>query len=269
MALPVPPHRSPLPRVFALSLLFIGLCLFLLRPLPAPRTVAHPSFDPRPWVPRSSPDYGLCHITLKDRAGIPQYLNQLGLTNEGVEIGVRRGHYSNHMLKFWEGTTLHLVDPWEHQVAEAKQGGLVYNDVSNAMQGEHDENLAHVIETLDSFAKGRYEVHRAYSVDAAKDFTDGQLDFVYIDARHDYAGVLEDLEAWYPKLRSGGLIAGHDFIPDQIKPVEGDFGVQGAVFKFAQQVKREVQSISTKDKAGGREEPQRVDGGWTTFYWIK
>ena len=50
---------------------------------------------------------------------------------------------------------------------------------------------------------------------------------------------------------------------------EGAFGVQKAATEFAKAVGREVQSISTKTRSAGREEPQRVDGGWTTFYWIK
>ncbi len=50
---------------------------------------------------------------------------------------------------------------------------------------------------------------------------------------------------------------------------EGAFGVKRAATEFARAVGREVQSISTKTRSAGREEPQRVDGGWTTFYWIK
>ena len=37
-------------------------------------------------------------------------------------------------------------------------------------------------------------------------------DFVYLDARHDYKGVLADLNAFWPLLRRGGIMAGHDYI---------------------------------------------------------
>ena len=40
---------------------------------------------------------------------------------------------------------------------------------------------------------------------------DASLDLAYIDARHDYDGVSEDLAAWWPKICPGGLLAGHDF----------------------------------------------------------
>jgi hypothetical protein len=94
------------------------------------------------------------------------------------------------------------------------------------------------------------------------------LDFIYIDGRHDYAGVKEDVEAWYPKLKEGGLFAGHDFVPDGILQT-GDFGVQKGVSEFARLMGKGVQSISTKGVDGGREEPQSVDGGWTTWYLLK
>ena len=282
----------------------------------------HGSFAPA--AAAATTDHSLCHVALKSRADLPRYLNDLGLTGEGVEVGVRRAHFSEHVLQQWKGRVLHLVDPWEHQDAvDAKTTGGKYQDVSNAPNAEHAENLEHVKRTLSRFGS-RFAIHRKYSVSAAREFADNTLDFVYVDARHEYEGCLEDLKAWYPKLRKGGLVSGHDFVPDcaEIKsefetateawtiessslslrlldgvesgeydlsapaPVdhsdwlsftqvpdgflkEGAFGVQRAATEFAKAVGREVQSISTKTRSAGREEPQRVDGGWTTFYWIK
>jgi hypothetical protein len=67
----------------------------------------------------------------------------------------------------------------------------------------------------------------------------------------------------------GGLFAGHDFVEDGINNA-GDFGVQKAVKEFVDKVDKEVMSISTKGFHGGRSEPkQKVDGGWTTWYFFK
>ena len=52
---------------------------------------------------------------------------------------------------------------------------------------------------------------RQFSPTAAASFPDGFFDFVYVDARHDYASVLADLLAFWPKLAKGGIMAGHDF----------------------------------------------------------
>jgi FkbM family methyltransferase len=56
------------------------------------------------------------------------------------------------------------------------------------------------------------------------------LDFVYLDARHDYASVLEDLEAWFDKVRPGGVLSGHDYIDGDF--AAGVFGVKSAVNEF-------------------------------------
>lgn len=52
---------------------------------------------------------------------------------------------------------------------------------------------------------------RATSRRAAQLFADGEIDLVFIDACHDYAAVAEDIATWLPKVRPGGIIAGHDY----------------------------------------------------------
>ena len=59
------------------------------------------------------------------------------------------------------------------------------------------------------------------SVDFAKTIPDNSLDFVYIDANHSYACVMDDMTAWTPKVRSGGIVSGHDYdIADVKKAVD-------------------------------------------------
>lgn len=55
---------------------------------------------------------------------------------------------------------------------------------------------------------------RMGSVEAAQLYQDGSLDFVFIDANHEYEAVKADIQAWYPKVKKGGHIAGHDYISD-------------------------------------------------------
>lgn len=54
-------------------------------------------------------------------------------------------------------------------------------------------------------------VHQMTSVEASKLYEDNSLDFVYIDAAHDYESVKQDLIAWYPKVKKGGLFGGDDY----------------------------------------------------------
>jgi predicted O-methyltransferase YrrM len=53
---------------------------------------------------------------------------------------------------------------------------------------------------------------RLYSNKAVKCFDDGELDLVYIDACHRYTDCKEDITLWLPKVKNGGIIAGHDYI---------------------------------------------------------
>jgi len=47
---------------------------------------------------------------------------------------------------------------------------------------------------------------------AARLFDDSSVDFVFIDAGHDECSVRRDVEAWWPKVRPGGLMAGDDYV---------------------------------------------------------
>ena len=60
---------------------------------------------------------------------------------------------------------------------------------------------------------------------AAKLYPNDSLDFVFIDGNHSYESVKLDIESWYPKVKSGGILAGHDY--DTIWP-----GVTKAVKEF-------------------------------------
>ena len=52
------------------------------------------------------------------------------------------------------------------------------------------------------------------SLEASKKFKDESLEFVFIDASHEYEDVLNDLQAWFPKIKKGGILAGHDCYPN-------------------------------------------------------
>jgi hypothetical protein len=69
---------------------------------------------------------------------------------------------------------------------------------------------------------------QADTVEAAARFADGSIDFLYIDASHTYRGVMRDLAAWFPKVRTGGTLAGDDWCNEQ----GGELGVRHAVIDF-------------------------------------
>ena len=77
------------------------------------------------------------------------------------------------------------------------------------------------------------KVVRKHSVETAKDFDDGHFDFVYIDDDHTYKAVKEGIEAWWPKVRPGGVMAGHNYC-QYILPTGVEFGVIKAVNEFSE-----------------------------------
>lgn len=86
------------------------------------------------------------------------------------------------------------------------------------------ETLPHVIKHVTKLRK-TCAFHPCPSVKAAARFANSSVDFVWIDADHSYDGVRKDIFAWLPKIKPGGLIAGHDYY-DQ--PEKNNF-VQSAI----------------------------------------
>lgn len=162
------------------------------------------------------------------RTGLPGLLAVMG-ARVGVEVGVQCGEFSAFLLENWPGQ-LYLVDSWEHQASG-------YIDVANVSNAEHEANYEATLEAMRPF-EGRYGIIRGCSVCAAGFFEDGTLDFVHLDANHSYEAVSEDLAAWLPKLRPGGLMCGHDFV-DYDGPL-GEFRVRSAVLKFCRETNRRV-----------------------------
>jgi len=163
----------------------------------------------------------IAHVA--SREDLPVMFNRLGLIDVGVEVGVQTGAYSAWILHRWAGSKLISVDPWRADDPEA------YLDVANVEQRRHDELHRSTTHRLAPFGV-RSEVWRMTGAEAAQHVGDGSLSFVYLDARHAEADVAEDLTLWEPKVRPGGIVAGHDYF-DGVVP-EGDFGVKSAVDNY-------------------------------------
>ena len=159
-----------------------------------------------------------------NRLELPFILNRRGLLGEGVEVGVQYGFFSEHILKNWTGRRLYSVDLWKAFPKER------YKDISNVSQEEQDRIYDEARARLAPFGE-RSKIMRLPSLEAVKEFKNGQMDFVYIDAMHTYEDVLEDLQAWHPKVHPGGILCGHDYLNGEI---EGSvYGVKRAVDEFA------------------------------------
>jgi hypothetical protein len=139
---------------------------------------------------------------MKARKELGKILEELNFTT-GVEVGVSQGNFAAEILTEWKSCkTYKLIDLWAHQEN--------YIDVSNVKNSEFIEFFNRTKMTLKPW-QNITEYYRMYSTEAAKQIQTESLDFAYIDARHDYCGVMEDLEAYWPLVKPGGIMAGHDY----------------------------------------------------------
>ena len=130
------------------------------------------------------------------RNDLAKFLGATGFI-KGAEVGVERGIFSEVLCKAGV-SRLMCVDAW------MAYAGYREHVTQSNLDRFYDETKAR----LSPYGAA---VVRALSVEAANGVKAGLLDFVYIDGNHVFEHVVADLAAWAPKVRSGGIVAGHDY----------------------------------------------------------
>lgn len=133
-----------------------------------------------------------------NRVTLTQLFHELGF-KVGAEIGVERGLFTLTLTANNPDAKIYGVDAWA-----AYKG---YRD--HVSQSKLDRFYE---ETLERVNGHNVELIKGWSVDVSQQFDNGSLDFVYIDANHNFINVAKDLDAWVPKVRKGGIVSGHDYI---------------------------------------------------------
>lgn len=130
----------------------------------------------------------------------------------GCEVGVDWGIHAEDILKNLDMAKLYLIDCWM---------GLRTNKRAK-------EKLAPFADNVVWFEKKSEDVTN-------EEIPLDSLDFVYIDGGHDYETVKKDLELYWPRVKIGGLLAGHDYIREK--------GVYQAVNEFRSSGNFKMESI--------------------------
>ena len=149
-----------------------------------------------------------------------------------AEIGVDEGINAQRILTISNPKNLYLIDLWDYtNIPEEKNKLTERSKISCETIKEKFKNNKNV------------KIIINISVEASKQFDDKYFDWAYIDASHDYLSIKEDIESWWPKIKVGGYLTGHDYFND----------VQVAVDEF-------IKNNNLKMYYKGNGQPQSGDG---------
>jgi len=120
-----------------------------------------------------------------------------------AELGVEAGCFSAEMLERRDVTELWLIDCWGPYPNADVRDPTVWNYETG------DELFRSIVARF--CGDNRVRIVRSLIEDAACSFPREYFDFVYIDAAHSYSAVKQHLELYFPLVRKGGMLAGHDY----------------------------------------------------------
>jgi predicted O-methyltransferase YrrM len=121
---------------------------------------------------------------ITNRIELAEYFANLGFT-KGCEVGTADGRYSEILCQKIKGLELIAVDPFYRK--------------------GHEEKAR---ERLKPF---NVTIEKMTSMEAVRFVANESLDFVFIDANHSFDYVMEDIINWSRKVKSGGIVSGHDY----------------------------------------------------------
>lgn len=133
-----------------------------------------------------------------------------------VEIGTWKGMSAAYMaveiINSGKNIKFDCVDTWDFVPSQTE------------IPEDQFENLYETFLNNIEPVKHQIKPVKALSWDGADHYADESLDFIFIDAAHDYESVKKDINAWFPKLKNGGVIAGHDYTwCDDVKKAVHEF----------------------------------------------
>lgn len=195
---------------------------------------------------------GIMLTNFNNRISMLEYVNNKFIDGIGVEIGVAAGHFSKQIIETWKTCKeFYCVDLWEKQEKDYHDGCNMSNDKQNATYQQ-------ILKDFAPFPK--VKIIKNWSHEAVKHFQDQFFDFIYIDANHSYKASLEDMKMWYPKLKHGGIMAGHDYLdgPDE------SYGVKKAANEFAAANKIKLFHTTEEQSPANALWP----GSWEGISWL-
>jgi hypothetical protein len=189
----------------------------------------------------------------------------------GAELGVQQGIFAFNTLKSWKtADRFVLVDIWAPQQN--------YKDAAN--KWDHNANMAltdgRMKDAVSQKWVNKYTMCRNFTTSCVQNYDDLYFDYIYVDARHDYKGALLDIVQWWPKLKVGGIMAGHDYMTQKDETASADperngdkwiINYDGTVDESGRVVKGAVDDFFSGDSGHLRRCPHQVTVSYRESAW--
>lgn len=142
-----------------------------------------------------------------------------------VEIGSWKGKSAAYLaveiINSKKNISLDCIDTWKGSPEHNAYKNIIPDDLYKLFI----KNVSSLLSVINPI--------KMDSISASKKYEDNSIDFVFIDANHSYDYVKKDIEAWFPKVKTGGVISGHDYHenwPEVIKAVDEFFLGKNVLF---------------------------------------
>ncbi len=130
-----------------------------------------------------------------------------GISGVGAEVGTFEGYNALGIVRFTSITKLYCIDPYK------TYNCIIGGYMSKFTQEDWDEMFELTKLRLKDFP---VEFIRQDSVKGAE-LVPNDLDFAYLDGDHATESVLRDIKVWFPKVKIGGRLGGHDFVEPEVR----------------------------------------------------
>jgi len=139
-----------------------------------------------------------------------------------IEVGSFCGRSTRAFADHCPGT-VYCIDPWQAGAAELWRVKIMrptaaQSDAADRRAADHDRVYGLFTRNLaDHLASGRVVPIRQTSLEALPPVLDGLADLIFLDGDHHEATVRAEIAAYRPRLKPGGILAGHDYNKKGVK----------------------------------------------------
>jgi predicted O-methyltransferase YrrM len=155
---------------------------------------------------------GWCTFTDFYKQVVDQAKSDFHIVEVGVWKGMSAAYMAVEIINSGKKIRFDCIDTWEGSEEHIDPKSPFYEPLLLQKDGLYNHFLSNIEPVKDVI-----NVIRKSSLDASLDYEDKSINCVFIDAAHDYDNALKDINAWLPKIKSGGILTGHDIAYEPVK----------------------------------------------------